>query len=461
VVDTDVSRFQAELLLKQLERMQALLVQALLGGPAEIPGRVRVVSFSDLEQYRSMVGHDRLAGRFTISWPSQPTILLPIVGLEASPETIAHELAHHLSWYLFPRQPHWFSEGLAMFVQTVAQVRVDEAPPVGTHISRGAFPAGGHWAGLAPRVFSEEFQWTPHVPVRELLEWRGQIDDAAPTRFHISSWLLYHWLWNNRSKQLTAFQKRLADSEDPASAWRATFPEYDPAESEALESLEKELLRYRQSGRFLAYAVAAESDATFAETPLSSADVHMLLALGSVSRAQTPSDRPLRAELDEALREDPSQPLAIWQRATLDNASPLLALRAVTAARPGDWRAWLLLADALGANADPADREAAFRRAVALNPDCADAQGGLARVLATSGRAREALPFANRALDLAPWNPGIIDTLALVAANLGKCPQALLLERRAVALLPPDAPRGEPLSRLAELEERCGSPSAR
>jgi hypothetical protein len=83
----------------------------------------------------------------------------------------------------------------------------------------------------------------------------------------------------------------------------------------------------------------------------------------------------------------------------------------------------------------------------------ARAQNGLAWLFALSGREREALPFANRALDLAPWgDPAIIDMLAEVAARLGQCPQALQLEARAVSIRPADKSLRD---RQADVQKFC------
>jgi predicted Zn-dependent protease len=73
-----------------------------------------------------------------------------------------------------------------------------------------------------------------------------------------------------------------------------------------------------------------------------------------------------------------------------------------------------------------------LRRAAALWPDGALAHAALATHLASTGRASEALPFANHAVDLAPWNPDVVAALALAALELGKCREALLLQARAV-----------------------------
>src|SRR5262249_11791529 len=184
--------------------------------------------------------------------------------------------------------------------------------------------------------------------------------------------------------------------------------------------------------RYPIYKVSARGDATSTDVPLPSADLHVYLL---DARRQNPSDAFVTAELEEALREDPTQPVAIAWRARLAGISPLPTLRQAAPVRPRDWRVWLLIGNALREANDKAEKEAALRKAVALNPDSAAAQNALAWILFKNAKPKEALPFANRAVDLAPWDPAVIDTLAAVAADLGQCQQALVLQRRAIEML--------------------------
>src|SRR5205807_6773729 len=128
--------------------------------------------------------------------------------------------------------------------------------------------------GLTPR-HSAWARWgaTP-LPIKEVLDWQGEFHDGD-VRYHLWSWLLYHWLWSRRNAQFTRFQQRLAADADPALAWSVAFPEFDPADPQAMKGLEKELRGYR-AGDVPAYRVTAVSDGAFSESPLSSADVHML-----------------------------------------------------------------------------------------------------------------------------------------------------------------------------------------
>jgi Flp pilus assembly protein TadD len=96
------------------------------------------------------------------------------------------------------------------------------------------------------------------------------------------------------------------------------------------------------------------------------------------------------------------------------------------------------------------------QRAAELNPDSARAQMTLARALLDEGKKKEALAAANRAVDLAPWNPYTIETLAVVAAGFGKCPEALQLQRRAERIfVQNDKDLDGARKRTVALEERC------
>ena len=449
LIDTDAKPSEVQSLVRQLEHMQALLLQGLLGEQIDIPGRVRVLAFADQGDFTEMAG-DVYAAYYGQGSFDEPTIVLPLRLLRESPESVAHEVAHHLSFFLFPVQPAWFSEGLAEWVATVASRPNQVRASTGSHIVSGASTVAGGMAGSIPfnLVSWLSYDGRP-MPIKELFAWNGSETITSGARGHLWGWVLYHWLWNHRSKALAEYQKRLADSADPGAAWKQAFPEFDPGNPEAMSKLETELDRYRKGGRFAAFKVTAEADGRFTESALSSSDLHLLM-LGARRQWPPEKDRSLaarRAILGEAVGEDPGNPAAVYLQMKALEKVDVAALRAAVNARPADWRGWLLLGQA----GDPAEREAALRKAVQLNPDNATAQNELAWRLATSDRAREALPIANRALDLAPWNAALVDTLAEVAARLGKCSEARQLEKRAVATVPTDQMR----ERQADIERRC------
>jgi tetratricopeptide (TPR) repeat protein len=446
VVYTDVSRDRAASTIRDLETLYSLELQGLFGGVVDIPGRARVLAMRDPLQFTAFAGSRHVGGYLMHPGLGEPILVEPIlvfpivaVGDVETTEVVAHELAHYWSWFVFPRQRPWFSEGLATWVQTVA----NEADP----------GRGNRAFGLATTRLTEALResW---VPIKDLLEFRRSLRKGMPAGFEACSWLLYHWLWNNRSKQLTDYQRQLSNGEDPDAAWRAAFPEFDPATPHALAKLENELERHRRFGRYAYYSVTAEADPTFVEVPLSSADAHLLL-LDARMHWPEKGDSLRRAELDEALHEDPLNPRAIYLRSRLDHSSPLAALRQAVAARPADSSAWLMLGYA--AEGKSQEEKEAFRKATELNPDSPTAQMHLARVLAKEGRPTEALPHANRAADLAPASPSVLGILANIASDLGKCKEAVVLQRRAADLIPlEDANRDRFHKKLVEYEARCG-----
>ncbi len=449
VIDTDAGAGDVQNLVRQLERMHVLVLQALVGEQVEIPGRVRVLAFNDQTDFIEMAGQG-IAAYYMRGLLGEPSIVLPIRKAWESPETVAHEFAHHLSFFLFPVQQSWFTEGLAEWVQTVAARPGETATfNTGSHIARGTNVMSGSVAGGIPNNLKGWLQKdTPPIPAKQLFAWDGEESGGTAGTGHFSSWMLYHWLWNQRSKPFADYQKRLADSGDPEAAWRSAFPEFDPSSAEGLAKLDAELDRYRTGGRFAFYKVQAEGDSRFSEAAISSSDLHLLL-VGARSSWPSKSEREqaIRAAYDEAAAEDPASPVAQYFQMKSAEKMDVTTLRAAVNARPTDWRGWLVLGE-------ETKEETALRKAVELNPQSAKAQNDLAWLLATSGRAREALPIANRALDLAPWDASIVDTLAEVAARLGKCAEARVLEKRAVASRPTDDMR----KRHAEIEARCSAP---
>ena len=454
VVDTDDSADRAAHLIERLETLQVLDLKALVGGGVDIPGTLRVVALAHDVEFRDLDGADYAAwyleeGRF-----GDPLIVLPMSLVDGAPETLAHELSHHLSRFLFPEQPAWFSEGLAEFTQTLAgRPQAAPDPALGSHLVRSHL-AARHSAGLIPDGLKKWDSSIAPIPVRKLFAWTGPEDRDVFGLFHASSWLLYHWLWNQRGPQLSRFQKLLSDGEAPAAAWRKAFPEFDPdapAASATLDELDATLDRYRRELRFVSWPLDGTGDGRFTARPLPAADAKLILLDVRWKWPAAPAARKalVEREMAEALREDPRNPVAAMYPILQANPKPdLQQLRDVVARAPEDWRGWLLLSRAAG----DAEKEAALRRTVQLNPDNASAQNDLAWLLAISNRAHEALPIANRALDLAPWDASAVDTLAEIAVRLGQCPQALQLEARAMSM---SAARADALQRQAEVKRRC------
>jgi tetratricopeptide (TPR) repeat protein len=459
LVLSDLEHEEVAPLVAELERTRALVLAALRGAGWQVPGRLRVVAPARERMFLTLAPPGVL-GYYLVSGLGEPTIVLHAASTLRDPEVLAHEMVHYFSWHLYTRQPPWFTEGLAQFVQTVA------SPD----------PSLRGWAGRVPRIRRTRCASAPRVSGRDLLTWAGSLTAEQNAVHSLWSWVLYHWLWSERSTDLHAFQRRLASGEEPVAAWAATFPDLDPATGE-LPSLDAALIRHCKLRDLLEERAPTDTGApaTFTTAPLSSAEVHVLMVESrgywTTGRYPPPADyteeflaEAARPDLKEALREDGAEPRALSRLADLDGTPAVPPLQGASRARPGDWSVWYLLGDALEDAEDEPAAEDAYRKAAALNPDNAPTQNNLAWLLGRAGRPEEALPFAERAAGLAPWDPSVLDTLALVRDRLGACPEALRLQRQAVALLrsrgTAAVTKGENAQelseRLAEYEARCG-----
>jgi Flp pilus assembly protein TadD len=407
-----------------------------------------------------------IAGKWTeafyVQGPyAEPVVLAPVDAFLTEPETIAHELAHAISYYVFPEQHRWFSEGLAEFVQTLAN-RSAAIPSIalGSRIAHGS--SGGGKVGDIPQGFNFADTATFLVDGAKLLKWNGAEDPATPWRYHVCSWLLYHWLWNTRGKALTAFQSQLMDGAAWDKAWLAAFPDLDPSKPEQMTVLEQELQNYRQHGHFVMAKVDAAAEYKTKTGRISAADVRLWLAYLRAEMPQTKEQRQAmwREQLEKARAEDPKNAYVLVRIGALNGKDDPAVARAAAEGAPKDFRGWEWLGNA---TTDPAEKEMAFRKAVVLEPECPMCNNNIAWFLALNGRAKEALPFANHAADLAPWSEGIIDTLAQVALQLGQCPQALQLQARATRLAGERRSvrsRQDYEKRLAEMHTRCDAKGA-
>ncbi|MFT3913113.1 MAG: tetratricopeptide repeat protein [Anaeromyxobacteraceae bacterium] len=92
------------------------------------------------------------------------------------------------------------------------------------------------------------------------------------------------------------------------------------------------------------------------------------------------------------------------------------------------------------------------------------AAGNLAWFLVKAGKVAEALPHAERAVELSPGNPNVLDTLAAALEAAGRCPDALATAERALDFLPegmPEEARTPWTERASRLRATCGATAPR
>lgn len=372
------------------------------------------------------------------------------LGDESTTSVLRHELVHRLAAGIYGRQPRWFSEGLAQFLESIV------------------ISEDGKSAVLGRPNMVAFLQYKTHrsISVSDALAWKSSadLDDGTVSGLYGMSWILVHWLYNTQPKAFDAYQERLAAGFDPDSAWSESFGALN------LEEIDKQLFHYSRFGNFQELSVPLEPSAIAPPkpAPLTQADTHAILAhlavVGSLRHEKESLQAEAREQIGRALALEPANVLALRLHLRLESSLPVLEwigrLRAQVQRRPDDGKAWLFLGKMLRGDGSGPERLAALRRAVALLPGNPDAYNALAWELVSTGHGEEALPLAMKASLLAPWDAAIVDTYAASLFAVGRCPDALKAQTRAVDLIPESA-RGSKGTRpytekLDEYRRSCG-----
>lgn len=152
---------------------------------------------------------------------------------------------------------------------------------------------------------------------------------------------------------------------------------------------------------------------------------------------------------DYANPEIMSQKIGLAVSVSPDDVIPLA--ESWTAAQPGNFNAWMTLADIQLQSGNEVAAENGYRQALALQPDNVIALNNLAWVL-RNHNAEEAIDLARRAVDNAPGNASILDTYGWVLHLNGRSAEALEVLEQAHNLAPDDP------AIQAHLEEARNSP---
>lgn len=439
-VQTDLGSSAATELAEDLERIHETVRFALFRKPPET-GVLPVLAPRDRDEFLLFAPHEKFGAFYSRRSLAGPIIVIPGDIRDAQRAIAAHEITHHLAALAFARQPRWFSEGLACWMESVAQSGPRSTPTV-----------GGVPAGRRRSVFPY------HGGVVDVLDPKRWEPDA---RHYGTAWALVHFLVNQRASGFNDLQLRFARGQDPDAAWREVFPMWDRRDPKAMAALDDELGGYLARGKFAYRDVQLPPAPPVTERPLTAAEVHgTRLSLPWPNAGKGVDKALVRAEVQEALEHDPASVSGLMVLASLEKSrAGELAKRAVQG-HPEDARAWLLLVPFIPAS-EAALRLEVLERAVEADPASASALNDLAWELLGKGRAAEALPIANRAVGLSPGTSAILDTQAGVLEALGQCAEALRAQHRAIDVLPEgtaEAGRAPYLERVNRLEKSCGAP---
>ncbi|GAO02815.1 DUF1570 domain-containing protein [Anaeromyxobacter sp. PSR-1] len=446
VLQTDLSSRKAKELAGELERMFGVVRRGLFRNPPPAPGLLRAVAFASPGEFRRFAPEH--AGAYYLrSDLGGPIVVMPGTLGDAQRTAIAHELTHHLTAQIFARQPPWFMEGLAGFMESMGTAGVRGAPTLG---------------GAPPHLY--QAAWLAHgrtVRVADVLTSRNLLDSTG--KLYAEAWALVHYLVNREPERFRELQVRYARGQEPATAWREVFPEWDPAAEDRARRLDEALDRYlNHGGKYTSRPVQLPPAPPVTDRPMTAAEAHSArLSLLWLAPRMRIDDAEINAELEHALTHDPGhvEALALLAGAAQEDEALRLMERA-TVAHPEDARAWLALAFVIPAGQEERRLEA-LRKGVAADGTNAAALSLLAAGLLDAGRSGEALPLARRAVALEPWKTHALVTLSGVLEDLGQCPEALAMQRRAVDVFPERAnaaARAAVVERSARLEAACGRP---
>jgi hypothetical protein len=431
VVRTDLDAADGQEVVRRLEETRAAMLVAVWPEAPGPPDRSAVIALRYPAELSEFLGYE-IAGEYVVARPFPKTMI--IAGTAEADDgngllTLRHELAHHLSRWFLTLQTPWYAEGMASFLETIQYDRGQGQAVIGEASLRRL-----QLLGRASVMSIKHLIASTSVDA----------DDLA--LFEASSWLLVHYLVNHKNAAFEEFQRRMGRFEPPDKAWAGAFPDVN------LDRLQLDLDEYARSGQYrVAHLPVAPWRGTTTARTLSDAEVHGLRAFMYVA-VRPPGEGPMleraRAEVAEALREDPGQPEAAAVRyytrdsssgaaraAPAPTADVVELARRTTTAHPESWMAWVMAADAAGVNATA--RQDALTRALAAAPNEPEVLLRLALLRASQDRWPEALPFSSKAIRLGVVDGNLLLAHTIALAQIGSCEQAAYFAAGAKAQLPP------------------------
>ncbi|MCI0570415.1 MAG: hypothetical protein L0Y66_06665 [Myxococcaceae bacterium] len=424
-IQTDLGPEAARGAADELERYRRALMST-FSSVIDPPGQVQVILLRHRSELREFAGDDyagvtsRDNTRLRLAMSSNASHF----EADAFPTVLRHELAHYLMSYAFLRQPRWFAEGMAKYLETL------EVAPDAKSVQYGK-PSRDDYEVVSVLGLR---------PLEELWAWDTEADPTgvALSMRYASSWLWVHFLMNVHPQQFERFMRALSNAQEPRRAFTEAFAGVEVA------TLEEEARRYVREGRYsLIIRPLTLKRVDVRERSLEPAEIHAARAtLSLMGFGKSWSERKAAATIDlaKALELDPRNATARLLRASLveEPSERLPLLRELVQVHPAHGEAWTELAETLivTSGISPSNEvENAVRRAAELAPHDATALGLLALVELSQRHKNEALTYSNRAVRLAPWSPQVLHAHASVLATLGYCAEAITTQERVLDVL--------------------------
>jgi tetratricopeptide (TPR) repeat protein len=427
-VRSDLPEADARAVVQSLEESRAAMLAVMWPGQAEPPGKMQVVALASLSEVQEFAG-DGINGFFGPDPFGRLTVVTG--GADARGlRVVKHELAHALADHYLARQPRWLSEGLACYLETL-------------HLDHGLHRAV---VGELDQERLRSLQTTSSTYRGGVLNLGSEFAELPPREaylFESASWVLVHYLINERRDALNAYAARLAHGEDPLKAFDAQFPDLDEA---AIQLAVHDYTHAEGTFRMFTLPLGSKVYAVTSR-PLPRNEA---LALVAGLYLPLPGNGGKRAEaISRALQADPLQPLALAAAGSV----PAKDAQSSAETHPDDWRAFVLLYRRSG------DAKA-LEKASALSPGNPSVLAELSRTRGKASRANEALALALQAVALEPNNFDRLDALSWALAGKRRCKEALATELRALEVVPdeiPPAMLAQFRLRSIDLQTRCGA----
>lgn len=437
ILHTNLETASAKTIIEQLEQMYSALETVIPTKFDESSGVLRVIAFATLDEFSDFVRNKNSAGLFNKALNGdEGGIIIPGDTDFAQRRIITHELAHYLSHTAIPRQPKWFSEGLASYFETAGDLDRD-----------GELIAGKE------QLYYWRMLRNEGVASKETLEW--QAPQKNEPLFYGRSWLLFRYLSDRKPRQFNDYKARLARLENPRAAWKAAFPEWSLDVPGGTDKLDVELENYLLVADLKTRKMRGRITPDYSIRALSPAEVH---AIRIDNRPQWEPDE-LEAEVLEALAEDPAHVSALTVKAAHEKGNALSLAQIAVRDHPEDPMAWRLLGKALEGGATLQEQEEAYRRALEKAPRRPDCLIDLARVLAKGGNIEQALPYFRKAVQIAPHSLPATFFYANALSSLGFCTEAAEVSDRALEMLQEERVPGEVkaqmLAALKDFKSKC------
>jgi tetratricopeptide (TPR) repeat protein len=428
-VITDASPAYARAAAEHVESFDRVLRSALPGVAAPEARAPLVLALADAGSFSRFVpahvGEPHAVDGVVLGGADRTYIAVDLGARRDAPfEPLAHEYVHFVLNATLPAQPAWMGEGLADLLAA--------ASAEGGSIAIGR-PIAAHVERLARG---------PAMPLAEVLEVgylsRTYLGDRGREAFYARAWALTHWIvagGHGGFPGLLAFSRAVADGEDAGTAFARCFGMSAAAADAALAAYLARPLPV------LALPVVAPAPA-LVETdtpPRPVVDRHLaevLLRGGRVAEARGLLRRALDAAPASASTHEGLAAVALREGKVAD---ALAHVEAAQAAAPDDprvllRRAELILRQITGRGDVPTDTEnaravALLERAVAADPDLADAADLLARLRPAPLAQRIAL--LRRAVARQPERAELAFTLAGLHIKRNDTGEAARVLRRA------------------------------